>query len=624
MARLLLINPRSPESFWSFKWAVDNILPHKRAINPPLGLATLAALCPQHWQVTLIDENVEPVPLRPAADLIGICGMGIQFARQAAWLTFFRARGYFVVAGGSYASLCPERYEALADAVVAGEAEYIWPRLCADFERGAPARLYRETGSVRLEDSPTPRFDLLKLPLYSTATLQFSRGCPYRCEFCDIIVMFGRKPRTKRLAQVARELDALRAHAVHNVFFVDDNLIGDKGAALALLRFLCTYQEAHGFPFSFGTEVSLNLAQDEELLALFRRAHFAWVFIGIETPDATSLKEAHKTQNLREDMLQSVRRIFSYGIDVLAGFIVGFDNDTPETFERQYRFIVNAGIQAAMVGLLTALPRTPLYARLEKEHRLNPEVDAADNTRPATNVIPAGMSYEALIAGYLSLYRRLTTDAAIAERIRNKLRFFAPPAARADYGARQRIGIAVRLLTRGLLPGGLRRIRAVLASMPLNAPGKWPLALLDWSAGLAMRDYVERHFPSADVPRRRLDRFVESLTAAAARYVREGGLGLALAQGECPNLLVELKGFLDARFFARAARPLKRLLKNTRSTVTLHVGELQARQTAAFQRLLARLACYGDRIFIIVDERLRDRIEIDSSVFNLVLDPHVP
>jgi radical SAM superfamily enzyme YgiQ (UPF0313 family) len=250
--RLLLISPKFPESFWSFKWAVDRILPGKRAINPPLGLATLAALCPPHWQVTIVDENIEAVPLYPEVDLIGVCGMGVQFERQRQLLAYYRSQGYFVVTGGSYASLCPERYQTIADAVVAGEAEYVWPRFCRDFETGRPLSFYQETGTVDLGDSPTPRFDLLQLDKYTTATLQFSRGCPYRCEFCDIIVMFGRKPRCKPLVQVQRELDALRAAGARNVFFFYvvrlSPLAQGMGDAVALFRDLLdgrtTWQDA--------------------------------------------------------------------------------------------------------------------------------------------------------------------------------------------------------------------------------------------------------------------------------------------------------------------------------------------------------------------------------------------
>ena len=205
--------------------------------------------------------------------------------------------------------------------------------------------------------------------------------------------MFGRKPRVKNLEQIGRELDELRRFNVRSAFFVDDNLIGNLPMARKLLQYLKEYQEKHNYWFSFGTEATLNMAQHEDLLELFRAANFSWVFIGIESPDPASLKETLKTQNLHEDILTSLRRIYSYGIDVLAGFIIGFDNDTLDSFEHQYRFITDAGIQSAMIGLLTALPKTPLYERLEKEGRLSPLEHASDNTRPGTNVIPKGMPY---------------------------------------------------------------------------------------------------------------------------------------------------------------------------------------------------------------------------------------
>jgi hypothetical protein len=220
--------------------------------------------------------------------------------------------------------------------------------------------------------------------------------------------MFGRRPRTKAPEQIGRELDLLRTRSVHRVFFVDDNLIGNKKEARGLLRYLADYQERHNYRFVFSTEVSLNLAEDEELLGLFRAANFASVFIGIESPDAASLQETGKTQNLRSDMLGAVHTIYAHGIDVLAGFIVGFDNDTPHTFDRQYRFIMDSGVQVAMVGLLTALPHTPLYERLEREGRLLPhEGVLGDNTKPVTNVLPKRMAYAEMIQRYEALFRRL-------------------------------------------------------------------------------------------------------------------------------------------------------------------------------------------------------------------------
>jgi radical SAM superfamily enzyme YgiQ (UPF0313 family) len=492
--KLLLINPKFPESFWSFQWAVDKVFAGKRTISPPLGLATLAALCPENWEVEIIDENVEPVPATLEADIVGICGMAAQFVRQRELLTFYKQQGHFVVAGGSYASLCPELYGSLADTVVAGEAEYIWRDFCRDFTIGKPKSLYRETGEVALTDSPVPRFDLLKVEKYELVSLQFSRGCPFRCEFCDIIVMFGRKPRTKSLEQVGKELDRLRERNVRSVFFVDDNLIGNKPLAKRLLKFLHDYQKEHDYWFDFGTEASLNLAHDEDLLGLFQKANFEWVFIGIESPDEESLKETLKFQNTRQDMLSSVRKIYSHGINVLAGFIIGFDHDTLATFEKQHRFIMQSGIQAAMIGLLVAIPKTPLHARLQKDGRLAAERDIADNTKLGTNVIPKQMGYEEMVGGYRSLYFSLLEDRNIADRIRNKMRYFSGAPENTTDSFTGQLGILIKLFRHGLMPGGVTRLFHFARSIPYSRPTLIPLAIGDWVVGLTMRDYVDRHF----------------------------------------------------------------------------------------------------------------------------------
>lgn len=623
--RLLLINPRFPESFWSFKWAVDTVMPGNiRTINPPLGLATLAAMCPSHWEVEIIDENIESIPLHPKADIIGICGMGVQFKRQRELLTFYKNKGYYVVAGGSYASLCPEYYEHLADTVVAGEAEYIWRDFCRDFESGVPKKLYRETGEVSLEDSPVPRFDLLKLDRYQAVSLQFSRGCPFRCEFCDIIIMFGRKPRTKSFEQVGRELDELRRLNIRNVFFVDDNLIGNKPVAKKLMVFLRDYQKKHNYRFLFGTEASLNLAQDDELLRLFREANFGWVFIGIESPDEESLKETLKFQNTRQDILSSIMKIYSYGIEVLAGFIVGFDNDTVRTFDLQYEFIKKSGIQAAMIGLLTAIPKTPLYERLEKEGRLMPDViSATDNTKLRTNVIPKRMSYDEMINGYRNLYYRLLKDRTIADRIRNKTRYLKDPIYRNVYPLGTQLKSLVKFITKGVIPGGISRIYHFLRSIPFLRPNQIHVVIQDWVVGLAMKDYVDRHFVQEyDRVNQKADTYLGLIEKAFQGYLNGGVLEVSLKQmkNAAANLSISIKGLLDHDFFVRAANHLEQVLKNTTSSVTLHIEEFHEPHLEHLNRLLKRLSRYGDRIYISVHEGLRDTVNVDSSVFNLVLE----
>jgi radical SAM superfamily enzyme YgiQ (UPF0313 family) len=622
--RLLLINPRFPESFWSFKWAADRLFPGKRAVNPPLGLATLAALCPPDWDVSIVDENITSLPLAPDADIIGVGGMGVQFDRQRELLAYYRKSGYRVVAGGSFASLCPERYEGLADTVVAGEAEYVWPRFCRDVEHGRPQPLYRETGVVSLADSPVPRFDLLDLPKYRAVSLQFSRGCPFRCEFCDIIVMFGRKPRTKSPAQVGAELDALRRQGIRSVFFVDDNLIGDKPAAKELLRFLAAYQREHEYRFEFGTEASLNLAQDPELLELFRAANFGWVFIGIESPDPASLAETLKFQNTRQDLLTSVRTIYAHGIDVFAGFIIGFDHDTTESFARQERFITDSGIQAAMIGLLQATPKTPLYERLAADGRLNPDTDGSDNVKLWTNVMPKGMSYGELLAGYRDLYRRLFDDRGIAARIRHKLQYLRRPVAGGRYRFTETLTIARRFVRHGLLAGGIPRVLRFVRSVPWWRPRVVPQAVTDWIVGLSMRDYIDRHFePSGEPARRAAREYLHRLERVLARYRRAGVLDVSLneARNAAGTLSLRLKGWLDRGFFVRAARQLETALRDKRTYVTLRVDALHETHVRHWRKLLRRLSRYGDRVEIVLSEALRHRAEVDSSVFTLRFDP---
>jgi len=606
--RLLLVNPALPESFWSFRWALESVLGGKRALNPPLGLATLAALCPPDWEVTIVDENVEPLPLKPAADLVGIGGMGVQAPRQKQLLRYYRAAGYRVVAGGSYASLCPEEYEGLADHVVAGEAEYIWPRFCADLARGAPQALYRETGNVALEDSPVPRFDLLKLHAYSTASLQLSRGCPFNCDFCDIIVMFGRRPRYKAPAQIERELDRLRQLGARKVFFVDDNFIGNKAKARETLAALAAYQDRHGRRLRFGTEASLNLSQDPALLAQFRAAGFEWAFLGLETPDPLTLREAGKPQNTAGDMLAAVRRIHAAGIDILGGFIVGFDRDTPAAFEQQRRFILDSGIMVAMVGLLTALPKTPLYERLKREGRLVEAAAHSDNTRARTNIVPLRMSLEQLTDGYQRLYADLLADAGIAERIRNKLAHFGTPAELVRERPLEAAAILWRLLVRGIARGGPGRAWHFLRSLPLARPRLLPLAVNDWIAGLAMRDYAERHFGL------RAPRAAMSPERALARLRRSLGrwrhaVHLDLRPGA--QIAVRVTGLLDRALARRLARDLRAVLERSRARVVLAFESLGEHQE--LERLMRALGRHGDRLLIVAGEGLRELLRCEPA-----------
>ncbi len=414
-----------------------------------------------------------------------------------------------------------------------------------------------------------------------------------------------------------RELDALRALDAHNVFFVDDNFIGDKNVAKNLLRYLRDYQCEHDYRFQFGTEASLNLAQDNELLTLFPEANFAWVFIGIESPDEDSLKETKKLQNTREDILTSVRRIYEHGLDIFAGFIIGFDNDTMKTFDQQYRFIVDSGIQVAMVGLLTALPKTPLYKRLEGEGRLLPGADGTDNTSIGTNFIPKQIEYDTLVREYRHLYERLLEPSAIAERIGNKMRFMRNPNYFPLYSMRKQLGIVAKFGWRGVLKGGPKRMLYFAKTMSRISLKQLPLLLSDWIAALSMTEFAERHLLIGAEQSATAVQF-EKLRESFRSYVQQGRVRIQMEQG---NISLRMQGWVDSAFYSKASRAIKDLMKNTSSTVTLHVEHFQEEQRQHWQRLLRRLRRNGDRIYVSASETLKEVLEVDSSIFHLVLEP---
>ena len=410
--KLYLIAPKNPESFWTF----DRILPslRKRCVFPNLALPTVAGLNPPTHEVVLCVENVEPIDFDTDADVVGITGFVIHKRRMFEIAEAFRRRGKLVVAGGPFATLCPEELHDKVDVLFVGEAEYTWPQFVRDYEAGRWQTEYRQEEKPSMLDSPLPRFDLLRVDRYRSMAIQFARGCPFNCEFCDIIVMYGRRPRTKSTAQVLAEVEAIHVLGVVNIFVVDDNFIGNKKEAKELLRALAAWQEARHYPLEFMTEVSLNVAQDDELLALMKQAHFTTLFVGIESPRAASLLETKKTQNTREDIVTSVHRIQATGIEVMAGMIVGFDSDDPSIFEEQFQFIQQARIPISMTGMLNAVPKTPLQARLKAAGRLI--ADSVGDQFVFTNVVPGGMSRLELYEGYRSLLRRLYSYRAYRRR----------------------------------------------------------------------------------------------------------------------------------------------------------------------------------------------------------------
>jgi radical SAM superfamily enzyme YgiQ (UPF0313 family) len=368
--KALLVNPEYPPTYWSYRHSLRFV--GKRCALPPLGLLTVAALLPRHWRPALVDLNVEPLDDRRlrACDVVMLTGMHCQRRSLHALLDRCRRLGVPTVVGGPYATTEPHLLEQ-ADHLVLGEAEDTLGGFCADLEAGRAARVTRNVDLPDVTRSPVPRFDLLRRDVYYNMSLQYSRGCPFACEFCDIIVVFGRRPRTKTVAQVEAELEAIAATRFRGgVFFVDDNFIGNRRAVRALLPRVEAWQVRRGWPFAFYTEATLNLAEDPALMAAMTRAGFWSVFIGIESPSAASLEETRKTQNARGDMVARVGAVLRQGLDVWGGFIIGFDSDGPDIFEQQLEFIERAAIPDAMVGLLQAIPGTPLSTRLAAAGRL--------------------------------------------------------------------------------------------------------------------------------------------------------------------------------------------------------------------------------------------------------------
>ena len=415
MADIVLINPRFEASYWGMEHALP--LFGKQANLPVACLPLLAALTPPGHNVTLIDENVEPLDFDrlARADIVGLTGMSVQRFRMREILAELKRRGVFTVVGGPWVTVQEDYFGDLADVIFVGEAEETWPRFLEEWRQGRHARRYEQAEKTDMTQVPTPRFDLLKMRDYMFGSLQFSRGCPFQCEFCDIIVTFGRRPRLKTSAQVIAELEALRAQGICIVFIVDDNLIGNKKAIKALLRDVIAWQQEHGYPLSFFTEASLDLADDPELMQLMVEANFVAVFIGIESPNEASLRETKKFQNVRKGttMLERVHAIQEAGMEVWCGMILGFDNDDATIFDAQREFLREARIAHAMVGMLTAIPKTPLHARLADEGRL----DLDDVPEFGTNVIPLRMSREELRDGYVQVLNDLYEPEAYFGRL---------------------------------------------------------------------------------------------------------------------------------------------------------------------------------------------------------------
>ncbi len=422
--KVLLVYPATPETFWSFKHVLRFV--SKRAAFPPLGLLTVAAMLPTDWQVKLVDLNVTRLTDEDLrwADYVLLSAMIVHKDSVDEIVRRCRAWDRPVIAGGP---LFTTGHAAFPDIhhFVLGEADELMPRVVDDMRRGTVQHTYEATSRPDIAQVPSPRWDLIDPGNYVTMSVQFSRGCPFDCEFCDIIVMNGRVPRTKPPARLVAELEQLRQRGWQGmVFVVDDNFIGNKPQAKALLREIIPWRTRTGAKMGFLTEASANLADDPELCDLMVRAGFKKVFVGFETPSLESLQECRKLQNCSRDLVETVKILQRSGLEVMGGFIVGFDNDPADIFRRQFEFIQRSGVVTAMVGLLTALPQTRLYHRLTEEGRIETE-SGGNNTRATLNFRPR-LDRDYLINGYRDLMKELYQPRNYYQRIRTFLENHRP------------------------------------------------------------------------------------------------------------------------------------------------------------------------------------------------------
>jgi radical SAM superfamily enzyme YgiQ (UPF0313 family) len=476
--KILMVYPECPETFWSFKYALKFI--SKKALTPPLGLLTIGSLLPKEWEKRVIDMNVSKLtsPDIKWADFVFISSMSSQRESLEKVIKKCNAHNVKIVGGGPLFTAEHDKYIDKVDHLVLNEAEITLPLFIEDLDKEVAKKVYSTTEFPDISKSPPPDYRLINIKKYAEMSLQYSRGCPFNCEFCDITSLFGHKVRTKTTSQVIDELDILYSlNWKGSVFFVDDNFIGDKKVLKNdLLPAIASWMKRREYPFSFNTEVSINLSDDNKLMELMVKAGFHNVFVGIETPNEESLAECNKVQNKNRDLLSSVKKIQDAGMQVMGGFIVGFDNDSTSIFQRQIDFIQKSGIVSAMVGLLNAPTNTRLYKRLKRENRLL-KSSSGNNTDYSLNFIPK-MNSKVLVNGYKRILHDIYSCKPYYNRVKNFLKDFEYTNGTTDSIDLNRIIAFLKsIILLGVINRGRFQYWKLLFWCIFNVPKNFPLAI---------------------------------------------------------------------------------------------------------------------------------------------------
>ena len=490
--KILLVYPQYPDTFWSFKHALKLI--SKKAAFPPLGLLTVAAMLPAKWERKLIDMNVTSLTDKDIqwADYVFISAMVVQQDSVKEVIPRCKKFGAKIVAGGPLFTTGNDKEFDGVDHFVLNEAEVTLSPFLQDLEKGCARHIYTSEQRPDISQTPIPMWSLINMKKYSSMSLQYSRGCPFNCEFCDIIILNGHKPRTKNEDQVVAELETLYRRGWRSgVFIVDDNFIGNKRKLKEeTLPAIIKWTEERKYPFVLNTEASINLADDEKLMRLMVKAGFNTVFVGIETPNEESLIECNKSQNINRDLVASVKKVQNYGLEVQGGFIVGFDSDPLSIFKSQINFIQKSGIVTAMVGLLNAPRGTRLYQRLKQENRLL-QGFSGDNTDCSINFVPK-MNYETLINGYKHILNTIYSPKQYYERVKTLLREYKPQGVRTSRLCFYHVEAFIKSIwILGIREKGRRYYWKLLVSTLLKRPRSFPLSISLAVYGYHFRKVVE-------------------------------------------------------------------------------------------------------------------------------------